>query len=294
MLERIKQVSSYHNVSGSENQMRSFIKSELEKYSLEPMIDETDCIYTFKKGTVPTHTVLICVPMDLPGYLALFVGKEKAVLVPTGSFSFQMGKSVTLLGENNAEYKAAPIKDGEPDLKIQADGVNLGDSFRLVPDLKSKNNLISGYFAGMYALIANLLDLCGCQTKNNVVFLFTQGNATNSAKEKNIIRRIQPDFAVFLSSFQSDKKSPLVMLKDGKSFSSPTLVSDFIKFANEMKIKVSQDVSAVAVSKSESVFASEGLPHLSLCLPHTQFKDGKQSIDPKIYRNLVTVLKAWL
>ncbi len=294
MLERFLVISSHHNVSGSEGQMRSFLQTELEKCGLKPIVDETDCIYTLKQGTNPKRTVLICVPMDLPGYLALSVSGDKSVLVPTATFPFSLENGVTLLDESNHQHKAKPIQVGESELTIQSDGIQLADTFRLFPDLKGKSNTISGYFAANYALIALLLELCACQTQNNVVFLFTQGGATDAAKEKNIIRRIQPDLTVFLSSMKSKEKAPCVLIKDAKSFSSTPLTSEFLSLANEKKLAISQIVSTSAISKAQQVFSFEPIPFLSLSLPHSRSKNGKQTINLKVLETLFVLLQTWL
>lgn len=292
MLERLNLLSRFFNVSGCEDEMRFHLSNCLKEMGLDPIVDETGCLYAKRIGSDPQkHNVIISVPMDVPGFLALYIDKNYGYLSKTAELPEIKAKSIKLMGEDGRLYNATSLRDNEKERRVYKKGIELADAFRLVPTLKNDGDLISGFFATTLARMQMLLELANEKTSNDVTFLFTASSCTRAAKEKNVAKRVEPDYMILIGAVKSEQNKPVLLLKDGSAFSNVDLVKSFQE--QQGKDVFEKALSSDPITKAGEVHSSEGIPILSLALPYS-LKDGKECFSLKSYEALLYGLEKFL
>lgn len=292
MLDRLNLLSNHFNVSGCEEKMRIFLASRLKEIGLEAKVDKTGCLYCKKLcSDRKKRSIMICVPMDVPGYLALYVNKNYGYLVSTAKMPEGKTKSIKLMAEDGRMHNATLLTDDGTERKVYKKGVSLADAFRLDPSPELKNDIVSGFFSTTIARIQMLLELASEPVENDVTFLFTASSCTRAAKEKNVAKRIKPDYMVLIGAVETDESQPLLLLKDGSAFSDEELKENFQKSQGKNRFKTA--LFSEPVTKAAEVHSAEGVPILSLALPYS-LKDGKECFSLKSYESLFCGLKNFI
>jgi len=292
MLERLNQLSHRFAVSGCEEQMRSFLLSHLKEIGANPTVDETGCLYAKNTGSSRNkRKVIISVPMDVPGFLALYINKNYGYLSATSEMPENKAKSIKLMGEDGCFYNATLLTDSEKERRVYKKGIALADCFCLDPTLEPNQDIISGFFATTYARIQLLLDLAKEQTQNDVTFLFAASSSTRAAKERNAAKRINPDYMILIGAAKSEQTKPLLMIKDGNAFSNKELTKSFLALHGKNSFKTA--LFSDPITKAGEVHSADGVPILSLALPYS-LKDGKECYSCKSYDSLFLGLKNFL
>ena len=292
MLERLNQLSHQFAVSGCEEQMRSFLISRLKGIGANPSVDETGCLYAKKTGSSRNkRRVIISVPMDVPGYLALYINNNYGYLSATSEMPENKGKSVKIMGEEGRFYRATLLADSEKERRVYKKGIDLADSFCLDPTVEADQEILSGFFATTYARIQLLLDLAKEQTQNDVTFLFAASSSTRAAKERNAAKRINPDYMILVGAAKSDQTKPLLLIKDGNAFSNKELTKSFLALQGKNSFKTA--LFSDPITKAGEVHSADGVPILSLALPYSS-RDGKERFSCESYKALLMGLKNFI
>ena len=79
MLDRLNLVADHFNVSGCEDKMAEYLIGEIAKIGLETHLIANNTVCAVKKGSsAASKTIMLSVPLDIPGFLALFCDEKNA------------------------------------------------------------------------------------------------------------------------------------------------------------------------------------------------------------------------
>ncbi len=269
MIERLALLSKAHHVSGCENQMIEYLKDFFSNKGFSIYTDLDGCVVTEKMSScvASNSTIMIAVPLDVPGFLALHCDLKKAHLAKTGTLNDEdiMGESIS--NENGAIFSLEHEKDSKEEIFVTGENIRIGDSFQLSSKLKITAGRVSGWFSSRLALLSMLLSLSNQVFYHRVLFAFVGSSATRATKEINLIRRFQPDHLILLGSMEKSTNDPIILAKDGRAFSDSKLLSKIQRLCQDEKIRHSSVVSAQETTKLTSVVSETSIPVLSLALP---------------------------
>ncbi len=286
MINSLNKILLNSNVSGAEGSMISFLENEIKSSGLKASFDVPDCIMASKDEKFSTETIFTA-PIDVLGWIALHAGTSMISLSTTGKIPFELKEEFQLVNEENKEFT---VTKKDNDFLIFNEKANLGDTFRFPFSIKEDEDTLSGHFISRYALIY-LLSEAMKSSKNSSSFLFVGKNATNCCREKNAVRRLNPNRLVLISSVESNKTSPIVIKKDGKAFSNLSFYEEVLKIAEEIGVSLAELISTTPITKAQDVVSAENTPFLSFALPFQRDGDGKEIISKTTLSNLLRIIK---
>lgn len=266
MLDTIRLLAKKMNVSGCEGALANEIYQQLLPF--HPTIDPFGNVLITKEGCEKKKKkILLSCPMDVPGFLALFISQDKAYLSRTFALKNKHLAGGTIIGEDLRIHSLEKkIEEGD-DIVIKKKEARLGDTFKPYSNLLIENGFLSGWFSGRYALLFILLSLAKSDYKNDVILSFTTSGATRCARERALCRRYAPDALILPCLVEDEGKDLLLVAKDGKAFSDDDLLTQAALICKNDQIGFRKVALDESVTKAEEVARFESTPFLSLALP---------------------------
>ncbi|MBR7165625.1 MAG: hypothetical protein IKD18_05035 [Clostridia bacterium] len=296
-MERSVELSRFTNVSASEGALLRHLTNQLTLAGFEPNI-VLDCISVEVKGRNSTSGIAVFAPLDVPGLIALCTENGIAHLEKTGEFNFQLKDGMRLLGEDGKGCKLRINKSDDSDLFIMKKHVQVGDVFRVDPELRSEDGMLSGYYAANFAMIDLLSSLMDFVRSNgagfDTHFYYTASFYSKAAREQNLIRRAPVEVALLIGAVESNERIPLVLVRDGAAFSDSEELDRLLQCAEKREIGIKKMVTEKAVTKAEKVQNTEGVKTISIALPYSTEENGKASVCSEAVCALIRLLTEYL
>ncbi len=292
MLNKIKNLSYYMNVSGCETSLINAISTELKGKNITSHTDNQGNLLVFIDGTTNTQdNILITASVDVPGFMLLSREKKISYLLPTKA-DFMKNVAVTdvLDVENHSiTIKTEDKKDGYR--YFHSENYPIGSVFRLPCDFSEKDGRIYGLFSSLYALIALLSELCSIKPKSNTIICFTVNGQGYAHNVTNVIAKYQPNKVILLGCMDNTTNEPVLLVKDGKAFSNQKMIEEFLaRSCTVFKKQVTQN----PITKAEELRKNGYLSSISLALPCSQIGTKTESFSKENYSKLLHCVSSFL
>jgi len=295
MLESISNLSMHTHISGCEKDLLKAIEREVSLVSDVESFYLSNCLICKKKGSATrSRKVLVSFPIDIPGFIALFLSDNKVYLEKIGEFDISLEKTTILQSESNQEFSLFKTSEEPISLYIEDSSAKLGDVYQIKSEIFQKEGKIFGRYVSKYSIIRIMLSLLQQIQNDNVYFCFATGGETKVTREAQVIKQLSPDFSLLLSRFEAKEPFPMIFLKDGKAFSDRGLVEELKNTARKIRRKTNESVSDQNVSKAESVFSETGIPLISVGIPCENKNKNNESVKLDSISRTLLLLKEFL
>ena len=287
MIESIRLLSEKINVSGAEKELSDYLFHLLKEKELDPEMDELgNVIVTNKK--VENPDLLICCPLDNPGFLALCQENNSVFLSSTGKMSKSQKEITHFIDSKGKSYKIQSKNEIPEYYVIKKKEFHPGEVFRIPSILSEKEGAISGFFSTRYALIYSVLALCDLTKEKPVAICFTTGFHSPSKSENCLVKKLCPKSVILLNTLEEKNLSLLV--KDGKHCAEVNFKNQILDTAMAEKISLCEKVSDEAVTKAETIAIPGEVRVASLTLPCQNKGSATETVKIAKIRSLTKLL----
>lgn len=289
MFNSILPLSSLMNATGNETELLSAIEKEAINYNLDYNYDDIGNLTIRLPGKgVKKKKILISCTVDVYGFICLATDKGKCFLASTRNLDTKRTDKFMLVSETKKQYRVS--MDKNDNYFVRSKVLKVGDYLKEQVQYKTDKNLVSGKFIGKYALIYALTCLFQEKPENDIVLCFAVKGESNCPSQANAAGHQRPDFALLIGTAPSNSKFPLIVLKDGKIFSDPSLVEK----AKSRRVKTQDYVSDSknAVTKAESIVSCASIPTLTLALPCRNLIESQESIEISTCKKLIDLIRS--
>lgn len=291
MIRILNLLSSKMNVTGAEKELSGFIFDYFKDLGFEPEYDLLGNLIV-RENKKSRNSLMICCPLDNPGFLALYTEKSKSFLAPTDK-SLENDKTIKeLIDKSLSVYPCKTKKEFDPFKIIQKNEPILGEPFRLNTSLEVKDEKIIGKFASRYVLIYVLMKLADYIKEKDVALCFTTGFHSYSKSEKCLVNNLHPENLILLGS--TDENEVVFLRKDGKVFSDAALKEQIFKISKFCKIPLKESVYSEPITKLESVIIPMQINKASLAIPCQNKGKTNESVQISKIENLIELLSNFI
>lgn len=276
MINQIKKLSEYTNISGSEHDLAEYLVETLDSKGVESYVDPLGSVVVYKKGIGATpKTVMICAGMDVSGFLCLHWEKGIGSLAHTAKRAPTDCTEKSVLSSSGKTYTLKESNDQSKTFFVRSRSNVFGEAFRFKTEFSMNKSVIFGRYAAKYTILSLLISMCELNFQNNLILCFTSQSETRANGEKNVVLREKPDDVIFLATHNSKAKYPLIAEKDGKQFSS----SEMIAIAKECCPKAESVVLEEGATNAHTVAPCNGFTRvLSLLIPSENCNSEHESL----------------
>ena len=307
MVELLKRLMLVGGVSGREDKIREAIIKEVEPYADEITVDPVGNLIVRKKGE--GKKIMFCAHMDEIGFFVSYIDESGFIKVSgIGGINPLSCAYAEVVSENGVygvmipeSAKDAPKLDGMfidigAKSKKQAEKhVRVGDFFVCVPKIRKLmgTRYIGRPFddrVGCAVMIEALKQIK--EAKNDLYFVFSTQEEVGARGSRPASYTVKPDIGIALDvtatgDKPSDKpmevklgKGCAIKIKDSGSISSPTLVKEMRKIAEENKVKYQNEILLFGGTDASSMQVSGTGAHVSaISIPSSFIHSGVEMID---------------
>ncbi len=290
MTDQIKLLSNKMNVSGAEKQLSNFIVKTLSDQGFCPKVDNLGNVI-LKNENFENSKLMICAPLDNPGFLTLYSEKSKAYLSYTDKKDENIKNTKEVIDQEGEIYKAKSSKEYPDYVCVTKNAHLIGEPFRIPSVICEKDGKISGKFICRYALQSVLLDLAGLTRTHNISLCFTTGFHTPSKSENCLARKHKPENMILLGFTEAKESHCILLAKDGKSFSDRNLMKIALLSAEKCKIGLIKKAQDAPITKAETIAIPGGIKVLSLALPCQNLQKNEEVVLIGCLAELKEILK---
>lgn len=293
MLDFIQNISKTPAVNGSEFHLSDFLK---EYFLSKGLYAFSDCGNNVMVQNSKESKPRVCLftPMDSPGYICLYRDEEKTYLTPTSKALAEVKDIDSVVDLNGKCFDVQKSDDNDKTLVIQDVSNPIGTAYLPFGQIRISKSSVEGRFSARLACISILKDLAESVENENVALCFTTGFQSGSKAECNVLNRKLFDIAVFLGFNHTEEKTPILAIKDGKSFSSPSLCERFYDVCRDHHLMISKKVFDQSVTAAERTSPQHHTAFLSLVLPCCDPLTQKESVSISAMKDLTTALRCFL
>ncbi|MBQ3040720.1 MAG: M20/M25/M40 family metallo-hydrolase [Clostridia bacterium] len=268
MIDLIKKLMLTPSVSGREEKIREVIKNEVLPYADEVYTDNMGNLIARKKGN--GKKIMFCAHMDEIGFFVTGIGSNGNINVsPVGGINALSATFQDVISENGVcgilatnsskelpKYEKLYIDIGAKTKKQAEKKVQIGDFFVCVP--KFKKLLNQRYVGRPFDDRIGCAILCEAikqvNSDNDLYFVFSVQEEVGSRGSKPATFAIAPDIGIALdvtATAEKDGDSSMdvklgagctIKIKDPSVISSPELVKEMRKIAENEKIKYQNEI----------------------------------------------------
>lgn len=289
MIDSILALSKNANATGNEKELLAAIEDEAKKHNLQCKYDALGSLIVKISGTEKSQkNVFISCTVDVYGFVCLAVDKDKCFLASTFNSDAKKLENRKLISETKKTYKVSVDKN--ENIFVCSKSLKIGNFLKEQIQYKKKEHRIIGKFSAKYALIHTLICMFKVRPKHDIIIYFAVQGESACCSQANAVYDLKPDFALLLGATESNAKAPLIVLKDGKIFSDPSLV----KTAKSNKIKTSDYISdsKQSITKAESILSHTGVPTLTLALPCNCLMEENEEFNIGTCEKLISLLQS--
>ena len=307
MTELLKRLMLVTGVSGREDKIREAIKKEVEPYADEINVDPMGNLVVRKKGR--GKKVMFCAHMDEIGFFVNYIDENGFIKVSAVGGINPLSAAFTEVVSENGVYgvivpessKETPKVDtmyidiGAKTKKQAQSKVKIGEYFVCVPKLR---RLMGTRYVGR-----PFDDRIGCaimiealknikETENDLYFVFSTQEEVGSRGARPASFSVSPEIGIALDVTATGDKpgaSPMavslgkgctIKIKDPGAISSPELVKDMRRIAEENKIKYQNEVLLFGGTDASSMqVAGSGAKVSVISIPSAFIHSGVEMID---------------
>lgn len=294
MIDRLNNLASFMNVTASETSLAMHLFDFFQKKGLSAEIDQKGSVIVRLEGVgKEKRKIMICTPMDVPGFICLYREDFVSYLAKTCKNTSSDFKCEKLLNEKGEEFPVKESKFDKKELCIDFPNGKIGDVFRKPCYFKSDDEFIYGNFVCRYILIDLLMNLIKEKPQNDVLLCFTTGFYSFGVSEANIAYREKPDTVLMLGYSEDDGNQMLFYVKNGKNFAPMHLFHKAGKIADKHKIKMKTKVSETEATKEASVISAFFTDVFSFGLPHQKDDESKEKVSIRAINDLEKMLMSF-
>ena len=297
MINELQTLSSYMNVTGAEAALARHIARVFRTSGIKSEIDNCgNVIARFSDGASSDRKekTLLCTPLDNPGFLSLYLEGTVSYLTPTEKALSSRKDCKIVLDEKNEKHLLKKSKYSKPPFCVDLPNARLGQAFRLPSDLSRQDRFLSGRYVSRYALIQIMIDLVLEKQARNTVFCFSTGFHSLASSEANFVFREKFQNVVLLGYVEEKTEKPVVMVKNGKQFSSPYLLEKAVSCGKTYKIPLYFKADDKPCSCAESVSCAGTCEIATLALPCRDAGSEKERVAESSVLDLKNLLKKML
>ncbi len=278
MINRLNFLASFMNVTAAENELKKHLFDFFLKKGFVVETDRNGCVIVRIKGTSDRKKkIMICTPMDIPGYICLYREKTTSYLTKTCKNSKIEVEDRSLFNEKGQSFSVKESRFDKNEICIDNPNGGIGDVFRPLPHFESDEEYIYGKNVCRYILMDLLMNIADKKPKNDILLCFTTGFYSLGVSEANIAFREKPDTVFMLGFSEDDASLPLFFVKNGKNFAPDHLFQETKGISENLKIDIKAKVSETEATKESSVISAFFTEVFSLGLPYkTDEKKGEK------------------
>jgi len=291
MQEILKQISEIPCVNGSEFRLSEYLKEHFDKKGFFVEVDQgRNLLIQKSKNTDPEYVLFT--PMDSPGYLCLYKEGDCAYLTETSSNLKGLEAVEHVKDFRGKIHKLKKEKNRSDFLYIKSKNTTVGSAFALSGDFFIDDRYAIGWNSARYTCIATTVKLIEALENPKIAVCFTAGFNSGSKAESNVLTRTQNAKAILLGFCEEKSDLPILLIKDGKHFASPSMNKDFMDFCHSNDFCFLSKVSNKAVTAAERTISRKG-NIISLALPCTSALSEKEATSLHAAKELFSFFKTF-
>ncbi len=265
MIDLVKEISQIPCVNGSEHGFARFLKRYFEEKGFQVSVFPGNHVLVQLTDSAPK--TIVFTPMDSPGFVCLYRENDCSYLTPTSKSVEEIKDLKAVFDTDGNEH---PIEESKYDKKsfcIKNKVFPLGSAFSVASPIQTSDSVIIGRFCARFACIAVVMKLAESLKNQNVGICFTAGFCSKTKAESNVMNRLQAENALLLNFAEDEDSHPILILKDGKRFSSKAFLESIATFFENNCIPFRTRVYDNPITSAESLFSNSAKNIISFAFP---------------------------
>lgn len=210
MIQKIRDLSSYWNVSGSEFELALHLKEQLKGYDVTLSAQNS----VFVKKAFSTPNLLIVARLDVPGFILLDCRKDQFFY----SFTEKKKNEQSKISVFSPDRKKITLQIDEKGVCFSKNNhLSIGDSVREQVFFHEENDFFSGKHISQYLIISFILSNIDKILSNKTAVLFYAQSHSNHKEILSYLNANDFTHTILLDSISSESKYPTILIKDRKA-----------------------------------------------------------------------------
>ena len=277
MIQRIKELSSYWNVSGFEFELASYLKTQLKEYDVSQSAQNS--IYVKKQFSNPN--ILILVRLDIPGFILLDRNKDKSFYSTTEKTKSDNLK-YSVISRDRKKFTIQIDENGIYSSKINH--LKIGESIKEQFFLNEDIDYFNGKYISQYLIISFILSNIEKILSDKAAVLFYAQSHSNHKEILAYLSRHDFTHAILLDGILSDNNYPTILIKDRKAVTPYHLIN---RIRQNYQKSIIYSVSDEKITGAEEVLRSGVIP-VPYLLPVIHLANKDERVSKKSFENFQT------